>query len=254
MKYAAVAGVSLRQNLAARGPIIARLMLYGALVLVFSRLWTAVSHPTLGMAELVWYLALTELVTISIPFLSYGIEQDVKRGDIAYKLAQPISYLWARVSEAMGEAIVRFLGIVTIGFGIAWLCAGGLPGDPRGILLAIPLSLLAIFLGVMIQAAVGLSALWLQESGPTHFVVQKLMFVFGGLLFPLDIYPDWLRNIALCTPFSAMLYGCGRLAFGFDPALAAWTLLLLLAWGVAIAAFTAWLYRRALRSVSINGG
>jgi ABC-2 type transport system permease protein len=101
---------------------------------------------------------------------------------------------------------------------------------------------------------VGLSAFWFQEAAPFHWVTQKLLFVFGGLMFPLEIYPAWLRGIAAWTPFSAMVHGCGRLALRYDPALAAMTALRLLAWGTALGLALAWLYRRGLRILDVNGG
>lgn len=255
MKYLAVAGLALRQNLAARAPVIARLVFYLVLMVIFSRLWAAVGpRAQFGMAALVWYIAVTELVALGTPFLALAIEEDVKRGDVAYQLARPVSYLWARVSEGAGDMTVRFMSLATFGLLGAWFFAGGLPAEPRGLLLAVPLAYLAALVMVVLQVTVGLSAFWLHQATPLHWIVQKLIFVFGGLFFPLDIYPDWLREFALWTPFSAMLYGPARLVLDFDPAWALEAFVRLVAWGVVISAVAAWVYRRAVRVVNVEGG
>lgn len=43
--------------------------------------------------------------------------------------------------------------------------------------------------------------------------MQKMLFLFGGLLLPLEIYPDWMQTIAWATPFPAILYGPASYAF-----------------------------------------
>jgi ABC-2 type transport system permease protein len=80
------------------------------------------------------------------------------------------------------------------------------------------------------------------------------VFVLGGLVLPLTLYPDWLRRIAEASPFSAFLYGPGRLALGFDPAAALRTVAMLLLWGAAAGLLAAWLHRRGLRVLDVNGG
>ena len=103
-------------------------------------------------------------------------------------------------------------------------------------------------------AAIGLSAFWIVDTSPVYWIWQKLAFVLGGLLLPLELYPDWLRAAARLSPFPAMLWGPGRMAFGFAPGAALVTLLELLAWGALVALLLAWLARRARARVALAGG
>jgi ABC-2 type transport system permease protein len=207
-----------------------------------------------GAAEFVWYLALTEWVVLGTPLLYLAFEEDVRRGDVAYRIARPVSYVGVKLAEGLGESLVRMGLMAVAGFAFAWWFGGGFPADPRGLLLAVPLALLAATLMMLVQAAVGLSAFWLQDGAPVFWIVQKLMFVFGGLMFPLEIYPGWLRAIAAWTPFAPMLHGCGRMAFGFEPWVALEVAAKLLGWGLVLAGLVAWLYRRGLRVLDVNGG
>jgi ABC-2 type transport system permease protein len=258
VKYFAIAAVAARQALAARAAVLARLGLYLVLMVVFSRLWEAVGAGTaavgLSAAQILWYFGITELVVIGTPFLYLPIEEDVRRGDIACRIARPVSYVGSRIAEGAGEMAVRFLWLAVLGLLCVRLLAGRFPEDPRGLLLALPIAFVAAFVLVVVQACVGLSAIWLQEAAPVHWIVQKLTFVFGGLLFPLEIYPDWLRSIAEATPFGALVHGCASLVFRFDPLAAARTALVVGAWGAAVLALAFWLQRRGLRMLDVNGG
>lgn len=254
----AVAATAARQTWAARAELWTRIALYAAIVLVFSRLWAAVGAEgalgAYGPAAFLWYLALTEWLAIGTPHLYLTIEEDVRRGDVAYQLARPGSYLSTKLAEGFGEGAVRMAAVGVAGFGIAWLCAGRLPADPRGLLLAVPLAASAFCVLLLFQVAVGLAAFPLQEASPVYWIFQKLLFVFGGLLFPLEVYPDWLSTIAYWTPFEPLLHGVGRAAYGFDPAAALATAARQLAWGVALFCAVGWFYRRAVRRLEVNGG
>jgi len=258
VKQLHVAVVAARQALGARGEAVARALFYLAVLLAFSRLWLVLDGGgrlgAVPAAAFIWYIALTEWVVLSAPLLYLEIEEDVRRGDVAYRIARPVSYVWTKVAEATGNALMRLALLGVIGAAVAWLLAGGLPPDPAGLLIALPLGILALFVLLLWQAVIGLTAFWLQDAAPAFWIWQKLLFVLGGLMFPLEVYPDWLHRAAYWTPFAPMLHGWARLAFRLDAALAAQAALLLLAWGGALLVLVAWLYRRALVVLDVNGG
>jgi ABC-2 type transport system permease protein len=178
----------------------------------------------------------------------------VRKGDIAYRLPRPISYLGSRLAEEAGDVALRMTTLGAAGCALAFWMGGGLPADPRGLLLCLPLGLLAAWVGLCFHAAIGLTSFWLQDCSPIYWIWQKAAFILGGLFVPLEIYPTWLRELAMWTPFSAMMYGPGRMAFGWQPELAAWVAVKLVFWGLVATALVTWTYRRALRVMDINGG
>lgn len=257
-KYLAIAAVAARHTLAARGQAVARVLFYLVLLLIFSRLWAvlATSGQISGLTAVAftWYLALTEWAVLSLPNLYLSIEEDVRSGDIAYRVARPMSYVGMKLAEGAGDAAVRLLWIGVFGLGAVWWLVGALPADPRGLLLAAPLVVASVGVMLLFQVAIGLSTFWLQDASPLFWIWQKLMFVFGGLMFPLAIYPGALRAVCMWTPFEPLVHGCGRMALVYDPALAALTLGKTLAWGAGVALFVAWLFGRAMRRLDVGGG
>ncbi|MDH3592896.1 MAG: ABC transporter permease, partial [Planctomycetota bacterium] len=248
-RYAAIAETSARQTLIARGEVVARAIFFGLLLLVFSRLWAVMEAEGqlegVRAANFIWYLALTEWVVLATPLLYLTIEEDIRRGDLAYRLTRPLSYLGAKLAEGVGELCVRFVTLGALGFFITWWFVGALPPQPSALIAAIPVAFLSMLLLLLFQLAIGLSAFWLHEAAPVYWILQKLLFVFGGLLFPLDIYPDWLAAISSWTPFAAAIYGCGRFAFGIDAVGVLQQLWLLVVWMALTFLALAWLFRRA---------
>ncbi len=257
-KYLAIAHIAARQAVEDRAAMVGRVLFQGLILLIFSRLWTVViADGSLGshsMRELLWYLAITEWVVLSPPLIHLEIEEDFRSGDVAYRLPRPVSYLGSRIAEGFGTMAVRGSALAVSGFVWASLLSGGLPPDPRGLVLVLPLGILAASLAVVCIAGVGLTALWLQDASPAYWIWQKANFLLGGLMIPLEFYPAWLASIAGKLPFAAMVHGPGHMAFGFAPDRALATAGALLAWGAVITLAVAATSRAGLRRLDVNGG
>jgi ABC-2 type transport system permease protein len=74
-----------------------------------------------------------------------------------------------------------------------------------------------VLASIMLMASllvIGCTSLWLAESRPVYFLYQKLIFLLGGLLWPLAFYPAWLQAVAWRTPFPAMVATPGSFMLG----------------------------------------
>ena len=58
------------------------------------------------------------------------------------------------------------------------------------------------------------ASFWVLDAKGAWFLYQKLVFVAGGMLLPLEILPGWLEATARVLPFSSMAYAPARLASG----------------------------------------
>jgi viologen exporter family transport system permease protein len=99
-----------------------------------------------------------------------------------------------------------------------------------------------------------LLAFWLQDVAPVYWVWQKLMFVLGGLLLPLELYPAFIRRAAAFTPFPSLLAAPASFMLAtplVSPEALAAALVL---WSGATAFTVSWIFRRAVSTVTINGG
>ena len=238
-----------------RAVILGRVSFYGLLLFIFSRLWlvTAKYNSLFTAKEMIWYLALTELIVLSLPLVHVEIEEDVRSGNLAYFLLRPASYLWSRYFRALGAAFSRLLVMAVAGFAYAWCLVGLLPNS-SSLLWFLPLGLLAMMVGTLFQLIIGLFAFWLQDSSPLYWVWQKLLFILGGLILPLSIYPVWLQKVSQFTVFPYLLHFPATISLRPNPHDIVVCVLALLLWGLLGIFIGNFIFRRACQDLVINGG
>lgn len=256
-KYLAFATLGFRQARTEPGELLGRAVFFALILGVFSAVWRAVAESGVSAArqpaEMLWYLAVTEWILMSAPSVQFEIEEDIRRGDVAYQIARPASWLGARMAHALGALAVRAPVMLVVACAAAWTVAGS-PKRPVGLAVAIALGLVAAMIMTLFHVSIGVAAFWLGDVAPAYWIWQKLLFVLGGLLLPLQFYPALFVRVARLTPFPALLGGPASLATG-EPLMPVGVLALTLAlwalmgWLIARAAFG-----RAVRRLHVNGG
>jgi len=256
--YLAFATISARQRWLDRGVIVGRIGFYAVILFVFSRFWSVVLERKMidgaGFEHFVAYIAVTEWIVLSLPTIHLDVEEDLRSGDLVYRLIRPTSYPATKLAEALGDMLVRMLTLGPAGFILVFVMTGHIPFGLGQILLLVPVGVLAGALSLVFQFGIGLASFWLHDCQPLYWVWQKAGFVLGGLLVPLELYPSWLRTIAIASPFAAILHGPGRIALGGDVGSACVVLAKLMVWLTIGIILVAWLYRRAVKQVVIGGG
>jgi ABC-2 type transport system permease protein len=261
-KYRALGLLSIRQRLSERAVLWGRILFYFIILFIFSRVWRAIlmapgAEPSIGgarqtLASYVWYLALTEWIMLSQPSLYLDIESDVRNGDVAYQLSRPISYVGSKLAEGVGELLLRLAVLGVCGLVFARLFSGQWPSLER-LGVAALVGVLASGVLLLSYAAIGLTAFWIYDCTPVYLIWQKLCFVLGGLMLPLGIYPQWLRAVAVHSPFPALLYGPGQLLMVDGTRGALGLTIELAGWGVLLGLVVFGLEAGARRRISRNG-
>lgn len=257
-KYLAFARIGFTEARAERAELYGRALFLGIILGVFSALWRAVGEGGAAFVEdpksLVFYLAFTEWILLSAPQMQFRIEADVRRGDVAYQLARPNSYLGGVFAQGIGMLAARAPVLLLVSLGEAFAFAGGLPSEAARALYAIPFGLVGSVVLVALNIGIGVCAFWLEDIAPLHWVTQKLGFVLGGLLLPLQFYPRYLARAAAFTPFPAMLGGPASFVFEATPGRAIRLGVALAGWLVFIWGLSAFAFRRASFRLQLNGG
>ncbi|MCC7405420.1 MAG: ABC-2 family transporter protein [Bdellovibrionales bacterium] len=256
--YGAFFVLAARQELFHRGALIGRFAFYGVILLVFSRIWLVVSAsgqlPEGEATDLLWYLVVTEWIVLSIPMTHMEIEQEVKTGNVAYALTRPVSFVWIKTWEGLGHLWLRMAVLAGAGLFFGLLLTGAWPSRPMGLLLVVPVGLLAGTVSLLFHNCIGVGSFWLTDASPLYWIWQKMNFILGGLILPLSLYPEWLQQVAHLTPFASLLYGPGQVALKADLTLAAHVTIKLLGWGLVAAFLLEALYRRGCAKLNVNGG
>jgi ABC-2 type transport system permease protein len=216
----AVAGVAARDVLTQRAGLLTTAVFDLMVTAILAALWTAavVAHggpiAGYGTAALVWYVACSEAGTVPLPMrLIETIGDDIATDRYTTELLRPVSPLTLRVARELGAAAPRVAVCAVVGSAVATIAAGA-PPDGRALALAAPSLLLAVSLNIVTQHAFAATTFWLHDAKTGWFLYQKLVFVLGGMLIPLELLPTWLERTAQVLPFAAMAYVPARLASG----------------------------------------
>jgi ABC-2 type transport system permease protein len=256
-KYAAFARLAMIQARRERGELYGRVVFFAIVLGVFSSLWRAVAETGMPIAvspkALVWYLAATEWILLSAPPIHLEIQEALRRGDVVYQLGRPASYVVAEFAAALGLLAVRVPVLGVTAFVCAFAFTGWTP-PLTAVIGIVPFALVATALITAMHLWIGLLAFWLHDVSPLYWVWQKLLFVLGGLMLPLALYPGFVQRIAAVTPFPALLGGPASIVLGSGSMPPVRLALDLVLWSGATAVAVAWTFRRATTALTVNGG
>lgn len=260
-KYTWIGLTAARSNLAYLSEVAARTVFLAVILYIFLRLWQVTYGDTgatqlggLTLPQMLWYLVMTETLTLSAPRVAPEIDQDVRTGALAVQLIRPLSYPLARLWSTLGERAVRFGLNLVVGAAIALLLVGPIAFSVGGLLLfllALPFAFTLDFLG---QFLIGMGAFWLEDTSGLLLIYSRITMILGGMLIPLDLFPQAVQPWLRALPFSSIIYGPARMFVHPD---APFLRDLIVRQGLAIvvlAGAVALVYRAGIRRIHANGG
>ncbi len=260
-KYGAITLTNLQNQLAYVWDVAGRSAMIIFFMFIFVQLWTAVYQSQdateiagLTLANTIWYFLIAEVMELGKPRHDIRIAEEVKDGSIAYTMVRPYNYLAYQFANGMGEAGVRMLLVFLLGVPVVIYYAG-LPTVALRHLPAVLLVVaLAVLLDFFVYSIIGLLAFVTEDIFSFRLIYQKLVFILGGLMIPIDFLPDWLQRIARVLPFSLTTYAPAKLFVAFDAAQFRQIVVTQLIWLVIIGIILYRQYRWAVRRLVVNGG
>lgn len=276
-RYGSVFWTSARQQWVYRTELVARAIQMILFMGVFMALWSTAFEVSgraelegYTLAEMVWYLAMTETVALSTSRIFIEISEKVKAGDLAYTLARPLSYPFFQVANSLGNSAPRFLlnlltAAAVVGLGMrqgpvlspsaslginSVEGAGSLPG----LATFLGMAALALLLDAFLAVLIGLLAFWLEEVTPVFWIYQKLLFTVGGLFLPLEMFPEWLQQVARWLPFQFITYAPARAFVAFEPDFVLQAVTGQVVYIAVLSALVALVWRRAQQRLVVHGG
>ncbi len=228
---------------------------------VYLLLWKNIYGSGDGVIEgftlsmMIWYLVMTEIVTLSTSNYYKEVARDVKSGNIAYLLNKPYDYILYSYANNMGKISIRFFVNIVVGVGVGILLVG-LPGWID--IWSLPFIILSIIMGITINFFVNfslaLTAFWVEENSAFQWIYQKLVFTLGGMLLPLELFPHWIEGFSKHLPFAYITYYPGKLFVDFSRDLFVQVFLGQLIY-LFIAIFMCYMvYRKGVKGLNVNGG
>ncbi|MCL6625747.1 ABC transporter permease [Alicyclobacillus shizuokensis] len=260
-KYWAVFRISLRNQWAYVPEQSVQGIFLVVIMYVFAELWSTTygtmatsSIAGYGIASVVWYLAMTESIVMGCPRLAMRLSEEIKHGEIAYRLTKPIGYIGYNFAQYLGEASVRIgLNIVLAGM-VAALFFGPPPASWASVLLTVVATALAVSTQFTMNMVIGLLLFWMEDGRGLDLILSRLVMILGGMMIPLPLFPDWLARVCAWLPFQVIAYLPARTLVhlrGYDIGQALATGC---GWMLICLAVCTFLYGKGVKRLHVQGG
>ncbi|MFA6919007.1 MAG: hypothetical protein WC244_02765 [Patescibacteria group bacterium] len=187
--------------------------------------------------------------------ISRLIMQDVQSGNIEVLFSKPISYISYRIWWQIGSGLYSFI-IITILTVIALAFIIGFP-PTMTINLFIPTFILTFLCGsilsLLIYAIVGFLSFWIEDINPVYWIVDKAVMILGGSYLPIALFPKFMYQIALYSPFGASQFVTHT---PYQSWQTNWYQLIgiQLFWIILLSIIVYFMFKKAKKKVSVNGG
>lgn len=177
-------------------------------------LWTAIfstqqkglfGYSESMMMTYVFVAAFVQAIVLSVR--SIDLAGVINSGNLSNILIKPISNFWYWFSEDIADKLLNVffsLGELVLLFFIL-KPTFAFPSLLFAVLF-LPSLLLAAFLYYLINYLFGLLGFWTPDVWAPRFLLFVFLQSLAGVIFPLDVFPQWLQQLAAWTPFPTLVY------------------------------------------------
>ncbi|CAM3094866.1 ABC-2 family transporter protein [Streptobacillus moniliformis] len=166
-------------------------------------LWSnilAYQNKQVELPVLMTYFLLNQFLSVLHTNISMTISDDIREGTIIHRLCKPVPLEKQYFFESLGSSVAKVatISIMNIAFIIVLT-------DNFSLFILIQTFFLIItgyVLNFVMELFFGSLAFFTQSIWGIDSLKQALMTVFSGSIFPLFLYPNWLKQIVSFLPFS----------------------------------------------------
>jgi ABC-2 type transport system permease protein len=180
--------------------------------LIMMMLWTTITavNPVTGQGGKVWgagdyvayFLSVFIVRQLISAWASWELNFEVRHGNLAMRLLRPmhpiIWYAASNLAYMPQRALVTMPVLIILLLTQAQHLLQGVGPWLLWCLAMLGAWLIAFFVNV----AIGCLAFFIQSSIKVMDVYLALFFVFSGYIYPLDMFPTWLRDLSQWLPFN----------------------------------------------------
>ena len=176
--------------------------------IIYLAVWTSVAVSQGGdvngltVADFAaYYIALLLVGHLTQNWHIWTIEWYVREGQLSKYLVCPMHPIHESITNDWIYKLMMMVVILPAMFLLAWLFSPSLQFDFGAVLRFIPAICLAGALGFLGGWVVGLSAFWTTRNGTLVQMYFLMMLFFSGRIAPLELLPDFMRQVAFILPF-----------------------------------------------------
>lgn len=100
---------------------------------------------------------------------------------------------------------------------------------------------------------ISIISFWIEDSTPFHWIYDKMILLIGTM-FPIEMFPQYLRPIIKCTPIYVVTYGPAKLLINFSLQNFVQISLAQIIYLFVATTLTLILYEKGVKKLNVNGG
>jgi ABC-2 type transport system permease protein len=261
-KVISILRATITSRFAYLGEMLLRTVFLALILYTFSQLWATTNRTNdvaaitgFTLAQLIWYLAFTEaIITSGMPERDTEVDREVRSGDIAYRLIRPLAYPLQHLGVEMGERLPRFALNLVVGAVVALVVVGPVRLVPLAVVAALVSAFIAFLADFVWRFSISLLSFWIEDTFGLHLLYRRFLMLLGGMLIPLEAYPDRVAAVLRMLPFQYLVYQPARIFVLGDTA--AWPRVVQVQLLVVVAGLVPLflIYRFGLRRIAAQGG
>lgn len=232
-------------------------VLSGSLPFILMGIWMkAADQGQVGLSSIEfarYFLAAFIVRQFNVVWVIWDFEKEVVEGKLSPKLLQPIDPVSHHLAGHTSERVARIpfiFGLVLLFFTLypeaLWFPT---VENVFRLMAIVPLVFLLRFL---VQYTFALFAFWLERASAIEQFWLLPYFFLSGLVAPLEMFPDAVRQVVMWTPFPYFVYFPASILVDL-PVNFGRGLLVILGWMAIFWVLNRWLWRQGLKQYSGMG-
>jgi ABC-2 type transport system permease protein len=132
----------------------------------------------------------------------WEFEWRIRTGAFSPLLLRPIHPIHNDVSENLSFKLIGLMGIIPAAVLLGVIFNADFGGTSvMDVVAFVPALLLAMVLRFVVEWTLALAAFWLTKVSAINNLFDVMFLFLGGQFAPLDVMPEWIRTLALLSPF-----------------------------------------------------
>ena len=167
--------------------------------------WSTILHGSgnsLPMSQNQIFSYFIILIFVNIATSAWGglfVSQDIRLGNISKLLLKPTSVFYEQLGNNISEKIFKLIYLIPVIVVVYYFY-------PFSVSLnLVPLFVVSLLIsasmGFLVDLIITASAFWLDDNGAVFQLFDIPMFFFSGIIIPLAVMPELVRNFTYYLPF-----------------------------------------------------
>ena len=189
---------------------------------------------------------------LGMSFNNMNLAEDIRLGRISAYLIYPFGFWQYHSSSFIAlellQCLIAALAITLFAL-FHWVSIGSL----SSLFYGFSFTLCVAVFWFQINFLIGILAFWMEETWVLRVMIVTISQFLSGAIFPLEIFPDALRQALLYSPFPYLTYVPVKLFMGqYTGSLSLAYAMVMLWFGVTLM-LSQWLWRQGLKSYTAAG-